>query len=717
MAPRRPTRLLEYANKSSAYPRELLANLDSGELTLIDNNGNEVATNPLSTETSGTGNAVKEITVNGRKIIITKATYLTEHPTITTSADGTDTAANPGFGGTFNVVSTVTRDGNGHVTQIKTKTVTMPSAQTSVTGNAGTADKLKTARTIALSGDVTGSVSFDGSVNKTISATLANSGVTANSYGPSANSSPAHGESFVIPEITVDAKGRVTSATERTITLPSAASSVTGNAGTADKLKTARTISLNGGATGSTTFDGSADATINVTALDGSKITGTIPLSSIPKGAQERMVPVANMTAMLALTSSDVQNGDVVKVTETGLMYYVADETRLGTEAAFSVFTAGAASSVPWTGVTNKPTFASVATTGSYNDLSNKPTIPSAGTSTPKAASTNGSAGSASTYSKSDHSHPAQTSVSGNAGSATKLANARNIALTGDVSGSASFNGEADASISATLAASGVTAGSYGPSANASPAHSGTFTVPQVTVDAKGRVTSAASRTITLPAAPTSISGNAGTADKLKTARSISLSGDVSGSTTFDGSGDKSISATLANSGVTAGDYGPSANKAPGGSGTFSVPQVTVDAKGRVTSAINRTITMPAVPDVSTYVHVGSETEMTDPVGGTALTTLDIADNLTSTNTDKALSANQGKVLSDRVTSVESTANAASNGLRNKLNISGGTMTGKLIAQNNTDYTVKQVRNIFISTSAPTSSDGDNGDIWLVYKA
>lgn len=51
------------------------------------------------------------------------------------------------------------------------------------TGNAITATKLANARTIALSGDVTGSITFDGSANKTIAATLANSGVTAGTYG------------------------------------------------------------------------------------------------------------------------------------------------------------------------------------------------------------------------------------------------------------------------------------------------------------------------------------------------------------------------------------------------------------------------------------------------------------------------------------------------------------------------------------------------------
>lgn len=51
-----------------------------------------------------------------------------------------------------------------------------------------------------------------------------------------------------------------------------------------------------------------------------------------------------------------------------------------------------------------------------------------------------------------------------------------------------------------SLAASGATAGSYGPSANASPAHKGTFSVPYITVDDTGRVTDISTKTITLPA-------------------------------------------------------------------------------------------------------------------------------------------------------------------------------------------------------------------------
>lgn len=60
----------------------------------------------------------------------------------------------------------------------------------------------------------------------------------------------------------------------------------------------------------------------------------------------------------------------------------------------------------------------------------------------------------------------------------------------------------------------------------------------------------------------------AGKATKLATARKISLTGDATGNTTFDGSADKSIAVTLANTGVTAGTYSA----------------VAVDAKGRVTA-------------------------------------------------------------------------------------------------------------------------------------
>ena len=60
-------------------------------------------------------------------------------------------------------------------------------------------------------------------------------------------------------------------------------------------------------------------------------------------------------------------------------------------------------------------------------------------------------------------------------------------------------------------------------------------------------------------------------------------------------------------------------------------------------------------------------------------------------------------------------AQSASNLASAALPISGGTMTGALISQNNTDYTTKQVRNIFLIADGVTLPSGENGDICLVY--
>ena len=89
-----------------------------------------------------------------------------------------------------------------------------------------------------------------------------------------------------------------------------------------------------------------------------SQVSGVLAIDHIPQGALERLVIVADAAARLALTTSDVQNGDVVKETSTGLMYFVKDESKLGTADAadaFEPFTAGSASSVPWSGMTDKP--------------------------------------------------------------------------------------------------------------------------------------------------------------------------------------------------------------------------------------------------------------------------------------------------------------------------------------------------------------------------
>lgn len=117
---------------------------------------------------------------------------------------------------------------------------------------------------------------------------------------------------------------------------------------------------------------------------------------------------------------------------------------------------------------------------------------------------------------------------------------------------------------------------------------------------------------------------------------------------------------------------------------------------------------IPSVPDNIVKYTAISNVEATTPLD---------ADSLQGHTADYFATAASLASINSNISAMQNDVTAAKTDIANlktdKMNVSGGTMTGALIAQNNTDYTTKQVRNIFISTSDP--SGGGNGDIWIKY--
>lgn len=93
----------------------------------------------------------------------------------------------------------------------------------------------------------------------------------------------------------------------------------------------------------------------DINSLDAAKLTGTIDIARLPQGALDRLVKVADDTARFKLTTKDVQLGDTVQTLDNKKMYYVVDESKLSSADGYAPYTADTATSVPWSGVTGKP--------------------------------------------------------------------------------------------------------------------------------------------------------------------------------------------------------------------------------------------------------------------------------------------------------------------------------------------------------------------------
>lgn len=84
---------------------------------------------------------------------------------------------------------------------------------------------------------------------------------------------------------------------------------------------------------------------VNTSDIDATRIKGQLDISNIPPAGLDNVIKVDTVTDMLALTVDDVQNGDTVMIigVTPPVQYQVVDDTKLGTMDAFQEYAAGTA--------------------------------------------------------------------------------------------------------------------------------------------------------------------------------------------------------------------------------------------------------------------------------------------------------------------------------------------------------------------------------------
>jgi hypothetical protein len=350
-----------------------------------------------------------------------------------------------------------------------------------LSGNATTATALAAAVTIALAGDVAGSVSFDGSGNVSITTAiqdnsvdlgthttgnyvatvadagngnltisgsgsetaavtvdLADSGVTAASYG----------SGTAVPVLAVDAKGRITSASTATI---DTTFTVGADVGSDDVVGGGETLTLSGG-TGITSTVSANEVTF---ALDDTAVSaGTYGSASavpvITVDAQGRITGVSTQTSSSSFTlAADSGNSNAITGGET--LTFIGD-TGISTVVGTNSITIDLDDTA--------------VTAGSYGSATAVPTF------TVDAQGRLTAAGTASIA--------ASMNIQGDTGTDSIALLSETLDIAGGT-GIATAASDGTSTITVTLSDTAVTSGSYG----------STTAIPVLAIDAQGRVTSA----------------------------------------------------------------------------------------------------------------------------------------------------------------------------------------------------------------------------------
>lgn len=483
----------------------------------------------------------------------------------------------------------------------------------------GSAASLTTARSFSWTGDATGSLSFNGSVNVSAVLTLANSGVSAGTY----------------KSVTVDTKGRVTAGTNViTGLVTSTAISGTTNAatsntntylnivetigsaattvGTSTQVTGAGTVTVTSDTAGKLTITGSQNITGNAASatklqtartINGVSFDGTTNITV----ADSTKLPTAGgtVTGTLAVSGLLTANGGFKgKYVTTDNRDLKPSATPTGSFGAYFTSQGG------MTGTANT-VYGDLLTLNSYNDVSGGFANALFFAKDSKTILHYQAQQDATTWGTSNQ----LAYVTSNVASATKLQTARTIAISGAVTGTAtSFNGSANIAI-ATTAIDG--------------SKISTGTIPAARI----------------PTLNQSTTGNAGSATKLLTGQAIGITGSgASGSVVFDGTGNVNIPLVVAtqatatnNTTIATTAFVQAVNIADTGSSATSLKLKTartIELKGNATGSV--------VFDGSANVSINTVI----PKASTTIAGLvKINDTTTSNSNVEALSAKQGNLL------------------------------------------------------------------------
>ena len=583
--------------------------LGAGELAysgLADNgsNGGDRLYIGMGTETAG--NAVNHVVIGGK--------FFTDQITAATNSNTASTLVKRDASGNF-VAGTITA---------------------TLSGNASTASKWATARTLSLTGDATASLTgVDGSGNATAALTLATVNSNVGSFGSATQ----------IPVVTVNAKGLVTGVTTASI---STSLSIAGGTGTDTVALGTDTLTFAGGTGVTTTVTNNqvsfaigqaVNTTSNVTfnnvtvngALNSDDITATnisvagnatitgnllVQGTTTTINATELAVSDVNITVAKDATTAAAANGAGLTVagpTVPATLTYSSADDRWNFNKGLNVGTvygalSGNASTA--TVLQTARTINGVSFNGSANITitAANPNALTIGTGL-SGTSYNGSAAvtiavDATIARRADALFVGTTSVALNRTSANlALTGISSVTLPGTTSGSVQIIPAATAGTGTVLtlpATTGtvITSGDTGTVTNTMLAGSianAKLANSSVTVGTTAIALGASSTTlagltsVTSTAFVGALTGNATTATTLATGRTIAITGDITyTSGSFNGSANVTGAATLATVNSNVGAFGSAT----------TVPTVTVNAKGLVTA-----VSTNAIPTATTSTN------------------------------------------------------------------------------------------------------------------